>query len=515
MMTTFLLLALLAADYDLLIRNARVLDGSGAPAVVADVAVKGGRIAAVGTFAKATATRAIDAKGRVLTPGFIDVHTHIEGGIERAPRADNFLLDGVTTVVTGNCGGSAEDLAAWFTKLERLRPGINIASLVGHNTVRTTVMKSDDRKATPAEMARMKALVDRAMKAGAVGFSTGLEYIPGAFAPPEEVVELAKVAKAHGGIYTSHLRDEGPALLEAMQEAIRVGRDAGIPVQISHCKQDTKRLWGTTGQMLQLIEESRAAGIDVACDQYPYTRSSTGLTIRVPNWAMNGGRPALLERLKAPATRAKIRAEMVEIQRVRGYNDFSYAWVASFPPNRSYEGKNISEINRLKGREATFENECETALELIEQGGPSMTYDVMGEDDIERIMAFPYTAIASDGGVRIPGEGVPHPRSYGTSARVLGEYVRVRGHLTLEDAVRRMTSLPADRFGFRDRGRIKEGAAADLVLFDPAKVGDHATYEKPHQYSQGFDVVIVNGEFAVENGTPTGAQAGRILRHRP
>jgi N-acyl-D-amino-acid deacylase len=511
MLVTLLLLAL-AADYDLLIRNGRVIDGSGGAAVRADVAVKDGRIAAVGQLAGATATRTIDAGGRVVAPGFIDVHTHVEGGIERNPRADNFLLDGVTTVVTGNCGSSELNVAAFFERLTKAGLGINVATLVGHNSVRREVIGSANRQATPAEIQKMQALIDRAMKEGAVGLSTGLEYVPGTYANSAELVALAKSAAANGGIYTSHMRDEGTHEIAAINEAANVGKQAGIPVQISHLKIDRRRVWGASEQSLALIEKYRKEGVEVTADQYPYDRAATNLGIRLPSWALAEGK--IKERLADPSTRQKIAAEMKANLVEMGEPDYAFATVARFAPNAGYEGKTIPEVGALQGRPAGVDGQIETIFNLMDAGGASMIYKLMGDADIERIMKWPHTAIASDGGVATLGVGSPHPRSYGTNARVLGVYVRERKVLTLEDAVRRMTSLPAKIFRLQDRGLVKAGMVADLVVFDPAKVADKSTFARPHAYSEGFDVVLVNGKVAVDDGKVTDARGGTGVRRR-
>ena len=507
----FLISPLVAADYDVLIRNGRIVDGSGNPWQRGDIAVKDGRIAAIGRIADATAGRVIDAKGRIVAPGFIDVHTHIEGGVERHPRGDNFLLDGVTTVITGNCGSSELNLTAWFEKLGKLGLGLNVATLVGHNTVRREVMGSVNRLATPTEIRQMQSLVDRAMREGAVGFSTGLEYVPGIYSNTAEVVALAKAAAAHGGVYTSHMRDEGIHELEAITEAVNVGKEAGMPVEISHLKIDRRRIWGASDQSLALIEKFRREGVDVVADQYPYDRASTNLGIRLPGWALAGGQ--IKERLADATTRQKIATEMKQNLAEMGEVDYGFATVARFAPNTAYEGKTISEINALKGRALGADNEIETIFDLMNAGGASMIYHLMSEVDIERFMRFPFTAVASDGGITELGAGNPHPRSYGTNARVLAEYVRARGVLTLEDAIRRMTSLPAHTFGLQDRGLLREGMAADLVLFDPARVQDKSTYAQPHQYSQGFDFVLVNGQIVVDDGKLTTVRPGQPLRH--
>jgi len=508
----FIPMLLSAADYDIVIRNARVIDGSGNPWYRADVAVKDGRIAAIGRLTNATAARTIDAGERVLTPGFIDPHTHVEGNIERNPRADNFLLDGVTTVVTGNCGSSELNLTAWFDKLAKTGLGINVASLVGHNSVRREVMGGANRLATPGEIVKMQTLIDRAMREGAVGFSTGLEYIPGTFSDTAEVVALAKAAAAHGGVYTSHMRDEGIREIEAITEAVNVGKQAGMPVEISHLKIDRRSVWGASEKSLALIEKFRGEGVDVVADQYPYDRAATNLGIRLPSWALADGK--IKERLAEPATRQKIGGEMKKNLVEMGEPDYNFATVARFASNTAYEGKSIPEISALKGRPAGLDGQIETIFDLMNAGGASMTYLLMDEKDIERIMRYPFTAIASDGGVTELGVGNPHPRSYGTNARVLAEYVRTRRVLTLEDAIRRMTALPARTFQLKDRGLIREGMAADLVLFDPARVEDKATYAKPHQYSQGFDYVMVNGKVVVDEAKLTAARPGQTLRHQ-
>jgi N-acyl-D-amino-acid deacylase len=486
------------AQYDLLIRNARVADGAGAPWFRADVAVAAGRIAAIGRLDGAKAVRTIDARERILAPGFIDVHTHVERGIVRRPRADNFLLDGVTTVITGNCGSSEPDIAAWLKRLDALPLGINVATLYGHNTARAQVMGKENRPAAPAELGRMRDLAGRAMQAGAFGLSTGLEYVPGVYAPVEEIVELARTAALHGGVYATHMRDEGDKVLDAIREALRVGREAGVPVRISHLKQDTRSHWGTSPQMLALLEDARREGVDVTADQYPYDAFSTSLTILMPPWALAAG--------AAPA-RDRLAAEMLAALKLKGHPDFSYVRLASYPARREWEGKTITEVNALLGRAPGAAREVETVIDLIDGGAGAGVFRSMSEDDIARIMAHRLVVVASDGGVITPGDGVPHPRSYGTRARALSRNV-----VPLEEAVRKMTSLPAAAFGLHDRGLIRPGFAADLVLFDPARVRDNATYDNPHRFSEGFDAVIVNGAVMVDEGALTSARGGRALR---
>lgn len=500
-------------QYDTLIRNGRLLDGAGNPWFRADIAIKDGRIAAIGALPGATAARVIDARNRLVSPGFIDVHTHVEGAVEKVPRGDNYLLDGVTTIVTGNCGGSVVNMAEWFQSLEAKGLGLNLASLIGHNTVRRQVMGTENRPATPDEIAKMKALIHEAMQEGAVGFSTGLIYIPGTYSNSDEVVDLARAAASYQGVYASHMRDEGAKILDAINEAARVGQEAGMRVQLSHFKIDTPRLWGMSDKSIALVEDYRRKGVDVVVDQYPYDHSSTNLGITLPSWALADGQAKIKERLTTPGSRKEIADQMERMIKDLGHADYSYAIVARYTPNPEFEGRNIVDVTKLRGQEPTVANQIDTILEMVAAGGAQMIYHSMGDDDILRIMRYPNTGIASDGGIRIFGEGMPHPRAYGTNARVLAEYVRKRGVLTWEDAIRRMTSLPARTFNFQDRGVLREGAAADILVFDPERVQDKATYTQPHQYTEGFDFVLVNGVVMVEDGKLTDARGGRILRH--
>ena len=350
------------------------------------------------------------------------------------------------------------------------------------------------------------------MRDGAVGFSTGLIYIPGTYSNTEEVVALAKAAAKYGGVYASHMRDEGSKVLQAIEEAVTVGKEAGVPVELSHFKIDNKSIWGDSTKSLALVEKYRQEGVDVVVDQYPYERSSTNLGITLPSWALADGQDAIRTRLADPSVRSRIVDEMQTKLASIGQKDYSYATVAGFPADRSYDGKTIPEIAAMKGKPKTLQGEIDTIFEMIDQGGAQMVYHSMGDEDVERIMRYPNTAFGSDGGIREFGLGKPHPRSYGTNARVLARYVREKHVLTLEDAIRRMTSLPARTFSLKDRGLIKSGMAADLVLFDPARVEDKATFSDPHQYSEGFDVILVNGKISVENGQLTEARAGKVVR---
>jgi len=504
-----------AADYDLLIRNARVVDGSGNPWYKADIAVRNGRIERVGALPSATADRVIDAANRVAAPGFIDVHTHVERAIFIDRRADAFLRNGVTSIVTGNCGNSATDMKSFFSKLEQGGVGLNVAALIGHNSVRTAVMGGANRAPTATELQKMRDLVAQGMRDGAVGFSTGLWYVPGIFSQTAEVTALAKAAAPFGAVYATHMRDEGVTVEDAIREAVTIGREARMPVQISHFKIIDRRHWGNSVKTLQMVEAARRDGLDVVVDQYPYTAASATIDIFFPREVLADGPSAIAERLSTPASRKRIAARMAtELTLRQGQPDYSFATIADSPEDRSLEGKTIAEINIARGRKKTVADEIETLIDMRIKGRPYIVYHVMSDQDVDRIMRHPLTSIASDA-VMVPfGEAVPHPRNYGTNARVLGKYVRERGVLTLEDAIRKMTSLPARTFGLHDRGLIREGFAADIVLFDPASVRDQAEFSKPHQYSSGFDYVLVNGAVAVDDGKPNTVRQGRILRHK-
>jgi N-acyl-D-amino-acid deacylase len=361
----------------------------------------------------------------------------------------------------------------------------------------------------------MRVLVEQAMRDGAVGFSTGLIYIPGTYSNTAEVVALAKAAGAFGGVYASHMRNEGAQVFDAIDEAVTVGKAAGVPVELSHFKIDNKGLWGASSKSLALVERYRREGVDVVVDQYPYDRSSTDLGMLIPSWALADGQAAIRKRLADADTRERIAAEMEKNVTALGQTDYSFAAIASYGPDASLDGKTITEVSAQKGRPKTLRGDIDTVLELLDKGGAQMVYHSMGEEDVERIMRYPNTAFASDSGIREFRSGRPHPRGYGTNARVLAMYVREKGVLTLEDAVRRMTSLPARTFSLTDRGLIRVGMAADLLIFDPAKVQDKATFADPHHYSEGFDMVIVNGKLAVDGGNLTDAGSGKVLRRQP
>ncbi|AKD57302.1 N-acyl-D-amino-acid deacylase family protein [Spirosoma radiotolerans] len=503
-----------AQPYDLIIKNGRVVDGTGNPWIYADVAVQNGRIVRLGTFAPTDAKRTIDATGLIVAPGFIDVHTHVEGSLEAQPGAPNFIFDGVTTMITGNCGGSSTNLRTYFDTLRMQGISVNLGSLIGHNTVRMNVMKMAFREPTAREQTEMESRVEQAMKDGAVGLSTGLIYTPGTYARTPEVVNLAKMVSRYGGVYASHIRNEGQNVKQAVEEAILISREAKIPVEISHFKVASKPLWGKSTETVELVEAARREGLDVTVDQYPYTASSTSLESIVPSWALADGDSAVLARFRNPVSRAKIRAEMLDGLAKNLRKNYEYAVVASYKPDSSFNGMSISAINQKLGRKNSAATEADLIMELMERANLKriqMVYHTMSETDVETIMRYPNTMIASDAGVAKLGSGMPHPRAYGTNARVLGRYVRERHVIPLEEAIRRMTSLPAQRFKLTDRGLLRPGYAADIVLFDEKTVSDKATYDQPHAYTTGISWVLVNGTPVVENNRHTGQRPGQLL----
>ncbi len=500
-------------SFDLVIINGKIIDGSGNSWYYGDVGVSQGKITFIGKRESYHSKKMIDAKGLIVAPGFIDVHAHIEGGEFVSPTADNFIYDGVTSVVTGNCGGSNLDVGNYFERIDSIGLSLNIATLIGHNTVRRAVLQDDNREPTREEQKQMELLVERAMKEGAVGFSTGLIYVPGTYAKTDEVVSLAKVAATYNGMYASHIRDEADKVDEAIGEAIAIGREANIPVEISHFKVTYKPNWGRSSETIGLVERARKEGLDVTIDQYPYIASSTSLDTTLPTWAFGGGRDSLKFRLSDPAIREKIKQEMLKELKEKKLKNYSYAQVARYEPNAAYNGKNISEVNKLTGRPPKAKYEAETILEMVAANNRTqMVFFSMDEKDLTNILRYPFNMIASDAGIVSFGSAMPHPRAYGTNARVLGRYVREQKIIRLEEAIRRMTSLPARKFNLRDRGLLLESFAADIVIFDEHTVGDVATFTNPHAFSKGFSYVLVNGEPVVENGKHTGKRSGQPLK---
>jgi N-acyl-D-amino-acid deacylase len=496
--------------YDLLVAGGTVIDGTGRPGILTDVAIKDGRIAAIGRIPRAQAKEVIDASGLTVTPGFIDVHTHADNLVER-PAASNFVRMGVTTIVAGNCGSSAFDIGSELAALRDDPGAVNFATLVGHNTIRSAVMGSENRAPRVAEMKRMRSLVWKAMADGAVGFSTGLQYVPGTYAKMPEIIDLARVAANAGGIYASHMRNEGTELEQAIADTIRVGEMTGGRVEISHLKVDSPNRWGASAKALAMIDAARARGVDVRADQYAYTAASSGLGIRFPSWALEGGQAKVAERLNAPQTWEKIKLEMAGLLADRGLRDLSFAVVALYRPDASFNGLSMQQIaQRVKGTDSA-DAQLETAREMMLHGGAQMVYHFMSDEDVDRIMRHPQVAVASDSGVLAFGDGVPHPRGYGDNARVLGTYVRARRVIALEEAIRKMTALPAAHFKLPNRGIVRVGYAADLVVFDAKTVADASTFEAPHAYATGIPYVLVNGVAVVRNNTQTDARPGQVI----
>ena len=502
-----------APPYDLLIRGGRIVDGTGGPWYRGNVAVRGDTIVAVGPMVDGPAGRVIDASGLVVSPGFIDIHTHARRGIFQVPTADNYVRQGVTTIFEGPDGGSPVPLAPFLAKVAATRITPNFAMFIGQGSIRGEVIGEIDRPATAEEIEKMKALVRQGMEDGAFGLSSGLFYVPGAFSTTEEVIALAAEAGRMGGIYISHMRDEASGVVESVRETIRIGEEGRLPTQITHHKVIGPAYWGRSVDTLRLVNEARARGVDATIDQYPYTASSTSIQAALwPKWAQEGGREAIVGRLKNPATRAKILAESVVIIRdERGGGDARNVPIASCGFDASLAGKTLADVRAMRGLAATLEGAAEATAWIVEQGGCSGIFHAIGEEDLVRILKHPATMIGSDGEVPIFGQASPHPRSYGTFVRVLGVYAREKSVITLEEAVRKMTSFPAARTGLADRGVLRPGMKADIAVFDPATVKDTATFDKPHQYAVGVPYVIVNGEVAFEGGAMTAARPGRVL----
>jgi dihydroorotase/N-acyl-D-amino-acid deacylase len=499
--------------YDLLLRNARIVDGSGSPWYRGDVAVNGDSIARVAPSIDGTATTTIDVKGQVLSPGFIDIHTHSSRGIFDIPTADNYVRQGVTTVIEGPDGGSPVPLGPFLAKLETLKRSVNIGAFIGQGSIRSSVIGEVNRPASAEELDRMRGLVEAGMRDGALGLSTGLFYVPGAFTTTDEVVELARVAGRFGGIHISHMRDETSRVLDSVNETIAIGERGGLPTQVTHHKIIGKPNWGRSTETLAAVDQARARGVDVTIDAYPYTASSTSIQgALIPTWAQDGGRKQLLARLADRDVRQKIKAETVRvINNERGGGDPRNIVLASCNWDPSLAGKNLTDVTRGRGLEPSVENAAESALWIVERGGCQAVFHAIGEDDLERILKHPVTMIGSDGEIPTFGKGSPHPRSYGTFVRVLGVYVRERKIITLQDAIRKMTSFPAARLGLVDRGLVRPGMKADLVVFDPDAVRDVATFDKPHQYAVGISQVITNGQVVFDGSAMTAARPGVVV----
>lgn len=499
--------------YDIIIENARVMDGSGNPWFHGEIAILNGRIATVGeigSLREAVAAERMDAGGRMVSPGFIDVHSHTGGALtdDSLRSAVPLSAQGVTTVIVNPDGGGPVNLAGQRVRLESGGLGVNVAQMVPHGAIRREVVGLEDRDATQIELDEMKSLVREAMETGAVGLSSGLFYAPGSFAPTEELIELARVVAEFGGVYQSHIRDESDytiGVVAAVEEVIWIAEQSGVTGVVSHIKLLGPNVWGESETLVRAIQEARARGVDVVADQYPYHASATSLSAAlIPRWALDGGGEAFRERLTDRETRQRIREEaVVNLARRGGADRISIRNSRAFP---MYEAKSLEEIALDLEM-----HPVDAALHLLEEGSPGIISFNMQEEDIEALMQQPFTMTASDGGLVAMDEGVPHPRNNGSFARKIARYVFERGALTLEEAIRAATSLPAQTHKLKDRGLLLPGYRADLLIFDPQQVRDHATFTEPHQLSTGFDDVMVNGEWVRRNGEPTGELPGKVL----
>ncbi len=526
-------------EFDLIVKNGTILDGTGGPAWRADLGVMGDTITAIGQIDPTRGSRVLDASDLHVSPGFVDIHSHSDSSIFAYPTADSRSCQGITTEVTGQCGSSAAPLegvdaderradlagetgatvewtsvASYFDTLEQIGISVNQAFMLGHGSLRQNIAGLENRRLTESEMASLVRSVEQGMDEGAFGLTTGLEYTPGLFTPTEEIVALARVIARRGGFYASHIRNEESNLLAAVNEAIQIGREARLPVEISHLKAAGRPNWPKQGAALDLIEAARSDGVDVMADAYPYTAYSTSLTIFLPPWALEGGWDRLGERLNDSATRSRIRDEVVAS--VAGDpGEFGLIVISSTKTekNRRFVGKNVEEIGDAWGIEPV-----DAALRLLveEEGRVSMIGHGMSPENVEMVLSHPLVMIGSDGSSIAPtgkaAETRPHPRLYGCCPRVLAHYCRERGIFDLPTAVRKMTSTPADQAGISDRGRIARGKKADIVVFNAAAVKDQATFDNPHQYASGIEYVVVNGRPVLDQGQHTGARPGRVLR---
>ncbi len=528
-------------QYDLIITGGIIYDGLGNPGKVADIAIRNDKIFMIGeNLGRNRAARIIEANGMAVSPGFIDMHTHTDIGLIANPLAESHIRQGITTEISGNCGSSPfpvadeiyeelkkvikdeydidlnwRDINGFFQRLEEKGMALNYVTLLGQGDLRGKVVGFNDQPATKEQITQMKLLLDENMKAGAWGLSTGLEYAPGSYANTEEIIELCHVVATNNGIYATHMRDEGDTLLEAMDEAIRIAREAGVSTQISHFKVAYPRNWDKIDAAINRIDKAKDEGLPIMADRYPYIAGSTGLSLYFPLWARQGTTKDFIARLKDPDLDERFRSHAREQEEKIGSWETIRICSVSTDKNKHLEGKNILEAAAEAGKD-TYDFMRDLLIEEENQVG--MITFMMKEENLQRILAHPNVSIGSDGSAVAPygvlHKGKPHPRFYGTFPRVLGKYVREEKIMTLPEAIRKITSVPADKFGFSGRGRIVEGYFADLVVFDPDRVIDRATWEDPHQYPEGIEYVVVNGKVAVEGGETTGALPGRILKKK-
>ena len=494
--------------------------GDDQPPVRADLGVREDRIAAIGDLSEVPAELRLDVTGLAVSPGFVDIHSHAirsnpdRSGIYLWPDAENLIRQGVTSIVSGPDGTSPLPIADDLAAIEAAPASVNFGTFVGQGSIRERVVGDEDRPATAQEIESMRGEVAAAMRAGAFGLSSGLIYPPGSFATTEEIIELASVAAEYDGIYISHMRNEARGVMDAIAETIRIGEEGGLPAQITHHKVIGNAMWGRSAETLAMVDAAVAGGIDVSMDQYPYAASSTSLLAVFPRWSLDGDAAARRARMDDPGERARLREAIVELlENERGGDDPpSDTVLAECSWDPDLNGLSLAQVLGRSSRPVTVTEAAELVIELQYAGGCSVIYHAMSEGDIERIMQHPGTMVASDGGIMAPGEGVPHPRNYGAFARVLAEYVRQRGVLSLHTAIHKMTRLPADRIGLADRGRLAVGAVADIVAFDADAVVDRATFADPHRYAEGVHHVFVAGQAVLLDGRMTGERPGRVLR---
>jgi N-acyl-D-amino-acid deacylase len=497
-----------ALDADVVLRGGTVYDGSGQKPVLADVAIKGDRIVAIGpNLVVNDKAKVLDVKGMIVAPGFIDLHTHSDAAISQPGTRNNvnYVMQGVTTIVTGNCGMGPIRVGDFYLQIERNGAGSNVAHLIPHNDVRRHVMGNVNREPTDKELEQMKAVIDQGMNEGAWGMSTGLYYTPGSYAKTNELVELSKTVALRRGIYASHIRDEFGGLLGAIQEVITIGQKAKLPVHVSHMKAAGRGMWGKSSEALALIEQARSRGLKITADQYPYAAGSTSLEATVlPLRYRDGSRKEILARLDDP----QVRAAMQEL--LKRDEDGKAIRIARYLPRPDWQGKDLAAIAAMEKK-----TPLEIAIEIERNGGAQIVHFIMHEQDVRLIMKQDFVATASDGGAMVVSDTVPHPRSYGCFPRKIGHYCLAEQLLPLEQALRSATGLPADILQLPERGYLKQGYHADIVVFDPATFRDTATYEKPHQYAIGLKHLFVNGQMTVADGKYNGALAGRALRKTP
>lgn len=494
---------------DVVLKNATIHDGSGKPGFIGDVAIKNDRIVAIGKFAVKGKPRVLDCTGLIVSPGFIDLHTHSDNALQaKKTNANyNYQTQGVTTVVTGNCGFGPVDVARYFATLEKIGVGTNVIHQVPHNAVREKVMGNQNRRPTPRELKAMEYLVDQGMKDGAYGLATGLIYNPGTYANTDELIALAKIVAKHEGLYASHIRNENTEVLAAIEEILEIARRAGIRVHISHIKVSGRNAWGKAGDVIELIHKARKDGIAVTADQYPYIASSTSLTATViPTQYREGKTAEMIKRLDDPELGPKMKKAMTQlIDRNLGGKSIR---IARYAKNAKWQGKDLYTIAMSENKKP-----LDIAIEITRNGGAQIVNFSMKDEEMRLFMKEPYVATASDGSSMFPSETVPHPRSYGTFSRKIGRFAIGDQIIALEQAIRSASGLPADILRLKDRGYLKKGYFADLVVLDPKTFRDQATFDKPHQYSTGVRFLFVNGRLAIENGKRTAALPGRVLRH--